>query len=150
MFSQACVILFTGERCIKDAPSMYSLRWLHPPDVPTQFTPLDAPPRCTPSPVQWMHHPTPGEKTDGQQAVGTHPSGMHSRRFWSLHRIFIWRKNRWNWCKWCPQNLTTDRSYSSLTTYRHYFNILIRYILCNILLLIFFHVKCNEDIDLAR
>ena len=48
---------------------------------------MDAPPEVCTRPVSSMHpptrsmHPPPGsmhQKTDGQQAGGTHPTGMHS------------------------------------------------------------------------
>ena len=66
MFSQVCYILFTEGGCIHDAP------FNAPPDV----SPWMHPPGCIPdAPLDACH---PRQKTDGQQAVGTHPAGMHS------------------------------------------------------------------------
>ena len=73
MFSQACVILFTGGGYLQE----------HRPDA----SPLDALPSGCTLPFQWMNPPR--QKTDVQQAVGTHPTGIHTCfifytwRFWS-------------------------------------------------------------------
>ena len=77
--------------------------WMHPLDAPPpRYTPfpLDASPwmhprprcsmdvssllqhRCTPLPLQHGCTPSPTAWPDGQQAVGTHPSGMHSLTKW--------------------------------------------------------------------
>ena len=63
------------------APPGCNARLIHPRCNPDGCTPLDAnPDGCTPSqkyalPEVCSHHPW---KTDGQQAGGTHPTGMHT------------------------------------------------------------------------
>ena len=80
--------------------------WMHPPPPPSDTTHRG----CTPSldarpsgcnPLQWMHPPprssgckppppppSPRQKTDGQQAVGTHPTGMYTcNRLFSLFLV---------------------------------------------------------------
>ena len=80
MFSQACVILLT-RGCIQDADPRCTpcsgctypsggctTQWMHTPPPPTST--------CTP--LQWMQTPPPSKGTDGQEAVGTHPTGIHT------------------------------------------------------------------------
>ena len=64
MFSQVCVILFTG------GSALPQFHW-------------SGSPRMDAAPSGWMHHPPRmdephPQKTDGQQAGGTHPTGMHT------------------------------------------------------------------------
>ena len=71
-----------GGGCIQDEPPLDA-----PPACTPMMHPHDAPPACIPhgcTPSSGLT-PSPGpQKTDGQQAVGTHPAGMHTcfRNVW--------------------------------------------------------------------
>ena len=93
MFLQECVILYTErEWSYQDAPPCCSMDAI-PPDAPRD-SPLDA----YPSPEERMH-PSPAPVaawTDGQQAVGMHPTGMHSCVNYSFTVIMIFPENSIN------------------------------------------------------
>ena len=77
MFLHLSVILFIGENASRihhlDAPPQMHPSCMQPTDAPPPSASGDA----TPSP-QWMDFLSPRQKTNGQQAVGTHRTGMHS------------------------------------------------------------------------
>ena len=54
---------------------------------------------CTPPPLKWMH--PPGQKTDSQQPVGTHPTGMHT-----CVCVCTWRKNSKSMMEYLNGNIT--------------------------------------------